>query len=113
MTEYNVIIAPHVISQIKNTILYISDVLQNKEAANSLLDQIKTAINKLKYFPESKPIAQNIDLGDKDIRKMVFKNYIAYFIVEKNKKEVVVIALLNCRMNQDSQLKELSKFIKY
>lgn len=78
---------------------HIEFVLKNPKAANDLLNEINTKINDLISFPERYPLIDDPILSLWKIRFLVIKNYLAFYIIDKEKKSVFIIRFLYQKSN--------------
>ena len=83
---------------------YVSRVLDNPSAAESLLDQIDERIRKLSDYPEAHPLATDIKLQEWGIRVFTFGNYVGLYRVRRDEQTVVVLRLLHGRRDWISLL---------
>ena len=66
---------------------YISEKLQEPQIAKRLINKILNGISILKYYPEAYPKFKNLNR----IRKLVFKNYIILYSVNKKLKQIYIL----------------------
>ena len=66
---------------------YISENLQEPQITKRLISKILNGISILKYYPEEYPKFKNLNR----IRKLVFKNYIILYSVNKKSKEIYIL----------------------
>lgn len=96
MTEdkYTIKIAPKAFEDLDAIYGYISDELYNKGAAGNLLEKIETSIMILKEFPFSGSFVRDEILRDKGYRKLIIENYIAFYLVGEEERQIVVMRVL-------------------
>lgn len=96
MTEnkYTIKIVPKAFEDLDEIYSYILDKLYNKGAAENLLNKIETSVMKLKDFPFSCRFVADEILKNKGYRRLVIENYIAFYLVRKEEKQVVVMRVL-------------------
>ena len=82
---------------------YIEFVLKNPKAADDLLEETDQKINALLPFPHEHPIVEDKLLSGWGIRFIQVKNYLAFYVVEKN--QVTVIRFLYTKSDWISILK--------
>lgn len=82
---------------------YIEFVLKNPKAADDLLEETDQKINALLPFPHEHPIVEDKLLSAWGIRFIQVKNYLAFYVVEKN--QVTVIRFLYTKSDWISILK--------
>ncbi len=78
---------------------YIASEINNETAALNLLDDIEKSILGLKKFPFSCSYVEDINLKRKGYRKLIVKNYIAFYIVKEKDKKVIIMRVLYGRQN--------------
>jgi len=78
---------------------YIAGEINNGTAALNLLDDIEKSILRLKKFPFSCSYVEDINLKRKGYRKLIVKNYIAFYIVKEKDTEVIIMRVLYGRQN--------------
>ena len=81
------------------TLKYISNVLKNPIAANNLLDEIEKHEKILEETPNIYPFVNDEYLSQKGIKFVIIKNYLMFYIIDENNKNVNVIRFLYGRMN--------------
>ena len=70
---------------------YISGHLVALKAAADLMDDIETSIMRLKDFPYSgNPVTDDI-LSSRGYRKLIVKNYVVFYLIDKAEKQVVIM----------------------
>lgn len=82
---------------------YIEFVLKNPKAADDLLEETDQKINALLPFPAEHPVVEDRLLSSWGIRFIQIKNYLAFYVVEKN--QVTIIRFLYAKSNWISILK--------
>lgn len=97
------IIYPSASKDIENIYNYISLDLANPIAANSFIDDLHDAFEKIVMFPKMYPIIDNPFVKDKLVRKALVKSYIVFYKVAVN--ETQVLRVLHSRSNYQTLLK--------
>ena len=85
---------------------YIKNTLGNPQAATSLVDLIISEINTLKQFPFSGTPVPDTFLSDLGFRFLLIKNFKAYYIADKGKKEVIIVRFLYSGRDYENILKD-------
>ncbi|MCH5194773.1 MAG: type II toxin-antitoxin system RelE/ParE family toxin [Oscillospiraceae bacterium] len=101
MTNYNLIFSPEFVKDLNDTFEYISLTLSNEQAAKKLMKDIDSAIMNLKTMPEMYPLARE-PLDILGYRKIIIKNYIIIYSVDKKKENV---DLLRCFYGKQNYLR--------
>lgn len=73
---------------------YISETLLNPQAAENLLDEMEKSIRQLEQFPYVGSEVEDSSLSDKGYRKLVVQNYLIFYIVDLEQKQVVIMRIL-------------------
>ena len=68
---------------------YIYEDLSNPKAAIDLINSFRKSFDNLRYFPESNPLVNNEYVKDKTLRKLLVKNYIAFYRIRGYEIQVV------------------------
>ena len=108
MDKYNIIITPSTIDNISLIASYISIELSNSVAANRFIDNIQEEIRKLDTFPLAHPLVQFEPWRSRGLRKLLYKSFIIYYVVDEIKKEVIVLAVIYGMRDQLTKIKNLS-----
>jgi addiction module RelE/StbE family toxin len=99
--EYTVQMMPNAERDINHIHDYIAVELDAPRAAAELMIKIENAIMALQDFPKMGPPCQSARLKAKGYRKLVIKNYIAFYIVDDTTKIVLVMRVLYGRRNYE------------
>ncbi|MCM1368462.1 MAG: type II toxin-antitoxin system RelE/ParE family toxin [Roseburia sp.] len=97
---YKVKITPLAVSQLKETVTYISETLLVPEIAAKWLDLLKREISTLDSLPNRFPLTDEEPWRSKGVRKQLVKGFIVYYLVDKNQSTVTVIAVVYGRRDQ-------------
>ncbi len=92
--KYKIIIEKHAQNDIESIYNYISNNLVNKEAAIKLLNKINDKFNSITLFPKSAPLINNNYVKNKNIRKLLIDNYIAFYEVDDINNEIRIIRVM-------------------
>lgn len=84
---------------------YIEFVLKNPQAADNLLMEVDQKINALLPFPKEHPLTDDKLLASWGIRFIQVKNYLAFYVVSEEKRQVTVIRFLYAKSNWTSILR--------
>ena len=102
---YKLVFTKTALQDIRTSVLYISDTLMNKEAANRLLDAVDEKIGALAETPYINPLVRDSILASNGVRFQLVKNYMAFYIVHEDTKTVSVIRFQHSRRDWISLLK--------
>ncbi|HOS34146.1 MAG TPA: type II toxin-antitoxin system RelE/ParE family toxin [Spirochaetota bacterium] len=73
---------------------YISNELDSRNVAIKLLNKIESKIDSLKDFPYSCPTVTNSLLQNYEYRKLIVDNYIIFYIIDEEKKNIIIMRCL-------------------
>lgn len=104
---YEVKITLQAQNQMEEIVDYISHELCAPDAANNLLDNLEENIMALAEFPERYQLIDEEPWGTEGIRKIVVKNFLVYYWIDKDKKKVQVTAVIYAKGDQIEQLKNM------
>ena len=107
MAEYKVKITPQASAQMLEIFSYISDNLKESVVAERLLDDLQKAILSLDETPKRVVLVDEEPWKSHGIHKMMVKNFIVYFWINEELKEVHITAVVYGRRDQLTQLKEM------
>ena len=92
--KYNIIIEKYAQKDLESIYNYICNKLVNKEAAIKLLNKINEKFDSIALFPKSAPLIINNYVKNKNIRKLLIDNYIAFYEVDDINKEIRIIRII-------------------
>lgn len=87
---YKLVFSPEFVVDIEEAFMYISSVLDSKNAAKELMKKIDSSVTMLKDTPYIFPRC-NDPLSMLNYRKIVIKNYVIIYTVNECKKEVYLL----------------------
>lgn len=90
---------------------YIEFVLKNPQAADHLLDEAERQINTLSQFPMKHPPVDDKILSSWGIRFVKAGNYLAFYTISEEEKQVNIIRFLYAKIDWHSILKLGFSFI--
>ena len=73
---------------------YIATKLFAEAAAESLMDKIENAFMRLEEYPFSCSFVFDEPLKSRGYRKLIVDNYIAFYLVNKSEKQVIIMRVL-------------------
>ncbi len=92
--KYSIIIEKYAQKDLESIYNYISNNLVNKDAAIKLLNKIIDKFDTVALFPKSAPLINNEYVKNKNIRKLLVDNYIAFYEVDDIYKEIRIIRIM-------------------
>lgn len=105
--DYKVKISPFAISQLEETVKYISEVLLSPETAIKWLNVLEKEIASLSLMPNRYPLTEDEPWKTNGIRKMLVKGFVVYYWINEEKNVVTVTAVIYGKRDQISALKEV------
>ena len=106
MDEYEVKITPQAKEQMLEIFAYISKALKEPVIAERLLNKLQESILSLDTMPKRISLIDEEPWKSHGIRKMPVKNFIVYFWINEELKQVHIIAVIYGRRDQLEQLKQ-------
>ncbi|MEE0872738.1 MAG: type II toxin-antitoxin system RelE/ParE family toxin [Ruminococcus sp.] len=105
--DYSVRLTSYSIFQIQETISYISKVLLVPETAAAWSNYLEKQIAGLSIMPARFPPVDIEPWCTNGIRRMPVKNFIVYYFIEENTKEVWITSVVYSKRNQLNALKAM------
>ncbi|MGN0470880.1 MAG: type II toxin-antitoxin system RelE/ParE family toxin [Acutalibacteraceae bacterium] len=106
--EYKVKLTPQAVEQIQQTVSYISRNLLEPETAKLWSAFLKKEITSLNFMPQRFPLTEEEPWHSYGIRKMTVRNFLVYYLIDDDKKQVSITAVIYGRRNQIKALLDLS-----
>ena len=85
---------------------YIRNKLESPMAADNLIREILEKLNKIKENPNIRPLVQDKYLASLGYRSIKVKNYLIFYIINKDNKTVKVVRFLYNKRNWINILNE-------
>ena len=73
---------------------YIEFSLKNPHAADHLLDKAEEQISSLSQFPQKHPLVEDKVLASWGVRFIQIRNYLAFYIISEEARQVTIIRFL-------------------
>ncbi len=97
--RYNYIITIPAYNDIQEIIKYLAINLLEPKIAQNYYDLFFDSFEKIKNNPMSYPIVDDKMLGFNEVRKFNVKNYLVFYTISQNTKEVIMLRVLHSRKN--------------
>lgn len=107
MDEYKVKITPQASAQMLEIFSYIRGTLKEPVAAERLLDDLQKSILSLDTMPKRMALVEEEPWRSYGVHKMSVKNFLVYFWVNEEPKEVHITAVIYGRRDQLEQLRQM------
>ena len=105
--QYSYVLTETAEADIETAFDYISHELSNPEAASSFADGLVEKLEELCRTPKSGRPVQNPYLKRDGVRRVLVKNYIAYYLIDDAGMKIVVLRVVYNRRDQDLILKSV------
>ena len=92
--NYSLKFTPIALQDLDEIFSYISTKLFAESSALKLIDNIENSIMKISHFPFSCNLVLDEPLKSKGYRKLIVDNYIVFYLVNEEKKQVIVMRIL-------------------
>lgn len=102
--SYSLKFTPKASEDLEQIYNYISEKLFVATAANNLLEKIEDNIMGLKNYPYSCSLLSDEPLKNKGYRKLIIENYIAFYLVNESKKQVIIMRIIYGTQNYQNFL---------
>ena len=102
--SYSLKLTPKASEDLDKIYRYITEELYAEQAAVNLLEKIETSVMRLKEFPFSCNYVADEYLKNKGYRKLIIDNYIAFYLVNEEEKQVIIMRVLYSRQKYESLL---------
>jgi plasmid stabilization system protein ParE len=86
---------------------YIANELANPDAASAFADELEEKLEEICKIPKAGRPVHNPYLKRQDIRRVLVKNYIAYYLIDETQGCIVVLRVVYNRRDQDKILKTI------
>ena len=96
---YSVVITETAKAELRNAAYYISSTLGDLSASLRLIDTANNKLSSLSDFPQRNPVVKDIFLSLNGIRIQKINNYLAFYVINEDKKIVSVLRILHSRQN--------------
>ncbi|MFP4022097.1 MAG: type II toxin-antitoxin system RelE/ParE family toxin [Halanaerobium sp.] len=95
--DYSLKITKKAYNDLDNIYDYIVSEFDDENSAQNLLNKIEEKIMELKRFPLSGSVVADQVLQNKGYRKLIINKYVAFYLVNEEEKEVVIMRFLSGR----------------
>ena len=107
MKTYQVEITKYAYKQMRDIARYVKIKLKNPDAAEKLLNDLKTAAISLEKMPHRIPLTDEQPWRSEGIRKIQVKNYLMYFWIDEIRSIVYITAVIYGQREQKRQLSKM------
>ena len=101
---YNVIVTDLAQNTLRHIVMYITDNLKNKKAANDFLDEVTLTYKNLASTPFMYEACKDARLKKLGYRRVVIKNYILVYRIAEENEDVYILRLFYGGSNYENIL---------
>lgn len=105
--RYNYVLTESAEADIDEVFDYIAGELVNPDAASAFADELEEKLEEICKTPKAGRPVHNPYLKRDDVRRVLVKNYIAYYLIDEEKANIVVLRVVYSRRDQDRILKTI------
>ena len=106
--EYRVTLTPQATEQIHQTALYIAQTVREPQTAKRWADLLYKEIAGLNFMPSRYPLTDEEPWHTNGIHKMPVKNFLVYYLIGEENKNVSVTAVIYGRRDQLAALTNMT-----
>ena len=106
-TDYSFFFTDTAVTDLEETLNYISAELSNPTAANNFIIKLETAVSSIRKFPLSGSPVDNPYVRRNDIRKKLVGNYVLYYIPDQEKHQIMILRIVYGQRDRDQIEKEM------
>ncbi|WP_461256251.1 type II toxin-antitoxin system RelE/ParE family toxin [Treponema sp. R80B11-R83G3] len=104
---YNLIFSKIIDEDIDSCYFYIKDKLEAPMAAENLMKELYEKINQIEENPYSRPLVHDKLLASLGIRSIKVKNYLLFYSIEEENKNINVITFMYSKRDWVNIVKEI------
>ena len=105
--RYNYVLTESAKADIDEAFDYIAGDLVNPDAASAFADELEEKLEEICKTPKAGRPVHNPYLKRDDVRRVLVKNYIAYYLIDEEEANIVVLRVVYSRRDQDKILKTI------
>lgn len=101
---YELVYLPSARHDLLEIVQYVSKTLSNPTAANSLAEKLIDAAESILKFPYANPVYNAIRPLRHEYRKLLVDNYLMFYWVDEQKKQITISRVIYARRNYSAKL---------
>ena len=105
--RYDYVLTESAEADIDEVFDYIAGELVNPDAASAFADELEEKLEEICKTPKAGRPVHNPYLKRDDVRRVLVKNYIAYYLIDEEEENIVVLRVVYNRRDQDKILKTI------
>ena len=95
MSHYDVDFSKTAESDYLGVVSYVARTLNNPSAAETLIEKVDDAIERLSDFPESSPLCADERLSSEGVRFARAGQYLLFYVFDEGSRKVTIVAFLH------------------
>ena len=99
--HYSFVLTEIAEADIEDALDYIANELYNSEAASCFADELDEKLDEICKTPKVGRPVHNPYLKRDDVRRVLVKNYIAYYLIDENAEKIVILRVVYNKRDQD------------
>jgi len=105
--RYNYVLTEIAEADVDESFDYIANALVNPDAASAFANELEEKLEEICKAPKTGRSVYNPYLKRDDIQRVLVKNYIAYYLVDEEEEQIVVLRVVYSRRDHDKILKTI------
>ncbi len=105
--KYNYVLTQTAEADVDDIFAYIAGNLSNPDAASDFADELEMKVADVCKNPKSGKPVDNDYLKRDDVRRILVGNYVVYYIVDEDKRNVVILRVVYGKRDQDQVLRKI------
>ena len=105
--RYNYVLTESAEADIDEALDYITNELVNPDAASAFADELEEKPEEICKTPKAGRQTHNPYLKRDDVRRVLVKKYIAYYLIDEEEETIVVLRVVYNRRDQNNILKTI------
>ena len=105
--KYSYVLTEIAEADIDEAFEYIAIDLSNQDAAANFADELENKLEELCKAPKTGRLIKNEYLKRDDVRRILVGNFIAYYFIDDEKKNIVVLRVVYGKRDQNKILKDM------
>ena len=105
--RYNYVLTESAEDDIDEAFDYIDNELVNPDAASAFADELEEKLEEICKTPKAGRPLHNPYLKRDVVRRVLVKNYIAYYLIDEENENIVVLRVVYNRRDQNKILKNI------
>ena len=105
--RYNYVLTESAEADIDEAFDYIANELANPDAASAFADELEEKLEEICKTPKAGRPLHNPYLKRDDVRRVLVKNNLAYYLIDEEKENIVVLRVVHNRRDKNKILKNI------